>query len=68
MKWIENRKKYSHQTVGILCEYLCVVVSVWVYECVGVCAYACVGYSCILMCVCMGLSEDTNAARCFNWI
>ena len=24
------------------------------------CAYACVGYSCVLMCLCMALSEVTN--------
>ena len=44
-------KKYSQKTVGILLESLCVVVSVYVGG-----AYACVGYSCVLMCVCMGLN------------
>ena len=36
--------------------------------CVCVCSYACVGYCCVLMCVYMGVSEGTNAARCFNRI
>ena len=61
-------KKYSKKTVGILLESLCEIVSVWVCECVWVYAYACVGFSCVLICVCMGLSEVTKAARCFNRI
>ena len=47
-------KKYSKKTVGILYDSLRVVVSVWVCECVWVCAYA--DYSCVLMCVCISLS------------
>ena len=39
---------------------MCVCEYVWVY------AYACVGYSCVLMCICVGVSEGSNAARCFN--
>ena len=31
-----------------------------------VCAHTCVGYSCVLMCVYMGVSEGTNAARSFS--
>ena len=27
-----------------------------------VCAYAYVGYSCVLMCICMGLSKVTNSS------
>ena len=56
-------KKYSQKTVGILYDSLHVVVSMWV--CVWG-AYANVGYSCVLMCICMGLSEVTNAARCLT--
>ena len=59
-------KKYSQETVGILYDSLRVVVSVWVWAYVGVCAYECVGYGCLLMCVCMSLSEATNAARCIT--
>ena len=33
-----------------------------------VCTYVWVGYSCELSCVCVGVSEGTNAARCFNRI
>ena len=53
-------KKYSQKTVGILYDFLRVVVSVLVCEC----AYACVGYNCVLMSLNMG--EVTNAARCFS--
>ena len=59
-------KNYSKKTVGILSESLRAVVCVWVCECVWVWASACVGYSCVSMCVCMGLSEGTNVARYFN--
>ena len=48
-------KKYRQKTVGILLESLRVVVSVGVCERVWVCTYACVDYSCVSMCVCMGL-------------
>ena len=41
-------------------------VSVRVCECVWMSAYACVGYSCVLMYLCMGLSEVTNAAFVFS--
>ena len=29
-------------------------------DCEWVCAYVCVGYSCVLMCVWVGVSEGTN--------
>ena len=49
--------------IGIFtCDCECVSV------CVGVYAYACVGNSCVLLCVCKGVSEGTNATRCFNRI
>ena len=44
------------------------IVNVLVCECVLVCGYACVGYSCVLLWVCVGVCEGTNAVRCFNWI
>ena len=37
----QKSKKYSQKNVGILKEYLRVIVSVW--ACVGVCVYLC-GY------------------------
>ena len=37
-------------------------MSVWVC----VLAYAGVGYSCVIMCVCVGLNEVTKAARCLT--
>ena len=43
-------------------------MSLLVYESVWVCAYACVGYSCVLMCICVGVSECINAAPCINRI
>ena len=50
MKWIENRKIQS-KTVVILLESLRMTVSMcaWVCECVC----ACVGYSCVLLYVCV---------------
>ena len=52
MKWIENIKKIHSKNcwdfVGIFTCYC---------KCVWVCAYACVGYSCVLMCICVGVSE-----------
>ena len=41
-------------------DFLRVVVSVLV------CAYACRGYSCILMHVCISLSQFINAVRCIS--
>ena len=57
-------------TCGCKCVCVCVCVCVCMCVCVCVCAYVSVGYSCELMCLCMGLSEVTNAARCFSrmWI
>ena len=54
MKWIENQKNTAKKPLGFcrnpyVCLFVCVCVCVW--------AYACVGYSCVLMCVCMSLSE-----------
>ena len=44
MEFRQKSKKYSKKTVRILYDSLRVVVSMWV------CAYVCVGYSCVLMC------------------
>ena len=60
MKWLENRKS----TVKKPLEF-CMILTCGC-TCVSVCGYACVGYSCVLMCLCMGLSEVTNAARCLT--
>ena len=65
MKWIENRKN----TVKKPLEF-CMILYVWLCMGVWVCGHTCVGYSCVLMCFCMGLSEVTNSARYFSrvWI
>ena len=42
------------------------VVSVRMCECVGVYANACEGYSCVLMGICLGVSEGANTTHCFN--
>ena len=52
MKWIENQKNTVKKLLGF-CWNLCVIVSVWVY--------ACVGYSCVLMCVCVSVPSLTLA-------
>ena len=58
MKWIEKIQSKNRWDF------------VWFFtcgcKCVIMCAYACMGYSCVLMCVCMSLSEFTNAARCIT--
>ena len=61
MKWIKNWKNTVKKPLEF-CRNLYVWLSV--YKCV--CPYACVGYSFILMCVCMGVIECTNAARCIK--
>ena len=62
MNWNRKNTVKNHwDFVGIF-TYDCKCVSVWV------CAYACVGYSCVSMCVCVRVSEGTYTARCFNRI
>ena len=53
MNW--NQKNTVKKSLGF-----CTILYVWLW----VCVLAYVGYSCILMCICMGLSEDTNTAHC----
>ena len=68
IKWIENRQntvKKIGDFVGIFTRD-CKCVSVWVYVWMGV--YTCVGYRCVIMSVCVSVSEGTNAVRCFNRI
>ena len=64
MKLIENQK-ISQKPLRFFKEYLRVVVSVFV--CAGVrvfvCVSVCMGCSCVLMRVCVSLSEFTNSAR-----
>ena len=63
MKWIENRKNTVKNRWNFVRFFLRVVVSMWLCEYVWVCAYACMGYSFVSMCVCMSLSEFTNTSR-----
>ena len=62
-------KKYSQKPLGFCRNlYMWLQVCKYVSVCGCVYAYACVGYSCVLLCVCVGVSEGTKAARCFNLI
>ena len=66
MKWIENRKNAVKNRCGFVwiftCGCKCVCVCVYACVCMHVCA--CIGYSCVLMCICTSLSEFANAV-CF---
>ena len=61
-KWNESKKKCIQKPLWFCMIFPCGCKC----GCLCVCAYACKGYSCVLICVCMRLSQFANAVGCIS--